>query len=107
MFLKTHQYRVMLNLVSIAFKLEILPPMNQSKPHQMDNSALTSYSQPAIGVHPRTPAFFATSDTTPRGHTDKGLRVSGSKKDTRKKGTLFSQGILRYVARSISAITSR
>jgi hypothetical protein len=89
------------------FELEILSLTNQCQSYQTNDSTLTSYSHPAIGVHPKPLNFSATSDTTPRGHTGKGLRVSGSKNDTRKKGTLSSQGILRYVKRSISAITSR
>lgn len=89
------------------FELEILSSTNQCQLHEANEGTLTSYSHPAIGVHPKASDFFATSDTAPRGHTVKGLRVSGSKNDTRKKGTLSSQGILRYVERSISAITSR
>lgn len=79
----------------------------QCQSHQTNDGTLTSYSHPAIGIHPKASDFFATIETTPRGHTDKGLRESASKNDTRKNGTLSSQGILRYVERSISAITSR
>jgi hypothetical protein len=71
------------------------------------NSGLTSYSTPAkqslLLAFAISVAFFKT----PRGSTHNGAFVSGSKNETKKKGTLFSQGTRLYDERSIVARMSR
>src|SRR5258708_31106796 len=71
------------------------------------SGARTSNSIPAIHCHPLCSAFPTSFLSTPRGQTLIGSLVSGSKNETRKNGTLFSQGILRNVDRSMVAMRSR
>lgn len=67
----------------------------------------TSYSQPAMHCQPLRNALSTTCLMTPRGSAHIGSLVSGSRKETRKNGVLFSQGIRRNVERSMEAKTSR
>ena len=52
----------------------------------------TSYSTPEMHSLPRALAAFAVRLRTPRGSTDSGSWVPGSKNETKKKGTLSSHG---------------
>ena len=67
----------------------------------------TSYSTPEKQSYPALRALSVTTWRTPRGSTLRGSFVSGSRKKTRKKGTLFSQGIRRKDDKSMTAVTSR
>ena len=61
---------------------------------------------PAMAPYPRAFSFSNCVFNKPRGHAETGSLVSGSWKLTKKKGTLFSQGIRRKVLRSGTAMIS-
>jgi hypothetical protein len=76
-------------------ELEILlsPVRIHQETGQIHN--LTSYSTPDMHSQPLLLASDTAFRRVPLGHTDMGVFVTGSRNETKKKGTLFSQGIRR------------
>ncbi len=78
----------------LAFEVEELIEINISSYPPM-GKRLTSYSTPAKHSKPSDATRSVVILKIPLGSTTSGSFVSGSKKDTKKKGTLSSQGMRR------------
>lgn len=90
----------------ITLKLKILISYVRNHQEVQHICNRTSYSTPEMHCQPLLSATDTAFRRVPLGHTDIGSFVSGSRYETKKKGTLFSQGIRRYVDRSTFASRS-